>query len=117
MKYDHRVKVDGKWFDAGVEVKTTPDNGSNEPPKTVEPPTTPDNTDNGSNEPPKGDENGDNANAETSNDENKPMFTRTEIQQMNKEQLIEVATSLGFEVNEENKVQELKQLILGKLGI
>ena len=97
MKYDHRVKVDGKWFDAGVEVKTTPDNGSNEPPK--------------------GDENGDNANAETSNDENKPMFTRTEIQQMNKEQLIEVATSLGFEVNEENKVQELKQLILGKLGI
>lgn len=103
MKYDHRVKVDGKWFDAGVEVKTTPDNGSNEPPKAVEPPTTPDNTDNGSNEPPK--------------NEDKPMFTRTEIQQMNKEQLIEVATSLGFEVNEENKVQELKQLILGKLGI
>lgn len=97
MKYDHRVKVDGKWFDAGVEVKTTPDNGSNEPP------TTPDNTDNGSNEPPKG-------------EDDKP-YTRTEIQQMNKEQLIEVATSLGFEVTDENKVQELKQLILGKLGI
>lgn len=101
MKYDHRVKVDGKWFDAGVEVKTTPDNGSNEPPKNETPTvTTPENE-----------------NAETPNDENKPMFTRTEIQQMNKEQLIEVATSLGFEVNEENKVQELKQLILGKLGI
>lgn len=103
MKYDHRVKVDGKWFDAGVEVKTTPDNGSKEPPKAVEPPTTPDNTDNGSNEPPKG-------------EDDKP-YTRTEIQQMNKEQLIEVATSLGFEVTDENKVQELKQLILGKLGI
>lgn len=23
MKYDHRVKVDGKWFEAGVEIDAT----------------------------------------------------------------------------------------------
>lgn len=109
MKYDHRVKVDGKWFDAGVEVNSsTSDNSEppkNEPPKNGDIPHNPE--DNNS-EPP---ENGDGENDET------PSYTRTEVQQMNKEKLIEVATSLGFEVNEDNKVNDLKGMILGKLGI
>ena len=93
MKYDHRVKVDGKWFNAGVEVEvkaSTP--VKKEEPKDVQPET----------EEPK---------AEA------PTYSRTDIQQMNKEKLIEVATSLGFEVNDDNKVNDLKGMILGKLGI
>lgn len=103
MKYDHRVKVNGKWFDAGVEVKTTPDNGSSEPPKAVEPPTTPDNTDNGSSEPPKG-------------EDDKPEYTRTQIQQMNSAKLRETATKLGIEYDDETATNnELKGLIFAKL--
>ena len=98
MKYDHRVKVNGKWFDAGVEVKTTP-----EPPKAVEPPATPDNTDDGSNEPPKG-------------EDDKPEYTRTQIQQMNSAKLRETATKLGIEFDDETATNnELKGLIFAKL--
>lgn len=93
MKYDHRVKVDGKWFNAGVEVEVKASAPvKKEEPKDVQPET----------EEPK---------AEA------PTYSRTDIQQMNKEKLIEVATSLGFEVNEDNKVNDLKGMILGKLGI
>lgn len=110
MKYDHRVKVDGKWFDAGVEVNSstsvTTEPSKNEDVKTPEN-TQGENNDTVTTEPPKNDD----------GEGDKPQFTRTEIQQMNKEQLIEVATSLGFDVNDDNKVADLKNMILGKLGI
>ena len=114
MKYDHRVKVDGKWFDAGVEVNSSTSVNSeppkNEPPKNdnTQVPENTQNNDDVNAEPPKND---DGENDET------PSYTRTEVQQMNKEKLIEVATSLGFEVNEDNKVNDLKGMIIGKLGI
>lgn len=89
MKYDHRVKVNGKWFDAGVEVNATPAKKV-----TNEPPTKPDEKENGSNE---------------------PKYTRTKIQQMNAMKLRETATELGIEFNEEATNNELKGLILAKL--
>ena len=92
MKYDHRVKVDGKWFEAGVEVTTTPvnDKPSVEPPKTADKPSV---------EP----------------DDKK--YTRTQIQQMNKASLTEVAKELGIEFDDETTGNEFKSRILAKLGI
>ena len=92
MKYDHRVKVDGIWFDAGVEVTTTPDKDtpSVDTPKTEDTPS-------------------------VSTDEKK--YTRTQIQQMNKASLTEVAKELGIEFDDETTGNEFKSKILAKLGI
>lgn len=123
MKYDHRVKVDGKWFDAGVEIDSTPVN--TEPPKSE----TPQNNDQDipqttNNEVPQtsNDEDENDAAPQTanSNDENDaaPKYTRTQIQQMNKETLIATAKELGLDFEEDNVTgNELKQMIMGKLGI
>lgn len=46
-----------------------------------------------------------------------PGLTRTQIQQMNGAQLKETATQLGVEFSEDVTNRELKQLIMGKLGI
>ena len=38
MKYDHRVKVDGKWYEAGVEIESAPKTSPKaEPVKDVSP--------------------------------------------------------------------------------
>lgn len=88
MKYDHRVKVDGKWFNAGVEVESTPVKKENEPtPK-------PEKKEDGTNE---------------------PKYTRTKIQQMNAAKLRETATELGISFKEDASNNELKGLILAKL--
>ena len=92
MKYDHRVKVDGKWFDAGVEVNSSaPVNKEPkaEPPKTEESPS-------------------------EASDEG---YSRTQIQQMNKTALVETAEKLGIEVTEDITNNELKGKIFAKLGI
>lgn len=93
MKYDHRVKVGGKWFDAGVEVEvkaTTP----------VKPETKADKV-----EPKK----------EESTVE--PEFTRTQIQQMNSSDLRVTASKLDIEYGEDATNRELKQMIFDKLGM
>ena len=46
-----------------------------------------------------------------------PTYTRTQIQQMNGTQLRETATQLGVEFGEDTTNKELKQMIMGKLGI
>lgn len=46
-----------------------------------------------------------------------PSYTRTQIQQMNGTQLRETATQLGVEFGEDTTNKELKQQIMGKLGI
>lgn len=44
-------------------------------------------------------------------------YSRTQIQQMNGTQLRELATQLGLEFGEDVTNRELKQMIMGKLGI
>lgn len=46
-----------------------------------------------------------------------PSYTRTQIQQMNSEDLRNVATELGLAFDEDSTNKELKQKIMGKLGI
>lgn len=44
-------------------------------------------------------------------------YTRTQIQQMNGGNLRKVATELGVDFSEDSTNKELKQMIMGKLGI
>ena len=96
MKYDHRVKVGGVWFDAGVEV----DNSAS----------TSVNTETPENNPPQD-------NTETPENDDKPTYTRSQIQAMNVATLQELATQLGIEFDEDTTGKELKTRIAENLGI
>lgn len=87
MKFDHRVKVNGKWYNAGEEVNTSPVNAVSKTEK------------------------------ENVENQNKTTLKRTDIQKMKVEELKELATSLGIEFNDETNGTQLKKEIFIKLGM
>lgn len=107
MKYDHRVKIDGKWFDAGVEVdvKTSAPVSSENKVDQEKPQETP--VEETVQVTPQ---------EKPSEEVETPKYTRTQIQQMNSDALKNVAAELGLEA-EEKTVKELKAMIMAKLGI
>lgn len=93
MKYDHRVKVGGKWFDAGVEVDVK-----------LSTPVKPENTT-------------DKVEPKKEEPTVEPEFTRSQIQQMNSSDLRVTASKLDIEFGEDVTNKELKQMIFSKLGL
>ena len=87
MKFDHRVKVNGKWYNAGEEINTSPVNAVSKTEK------------------------------ENVENQNKTTLKRTDIQKMKVEELKELATSLGIEFNDETNGTQLKKEIFIKLGM
>ena len=87
MKFDHRVKVNGKWYNAGEEINTSPVNAVSKTEK------------------------------ENVENQNETTLKRSDIQKMKVEELKELATSLGIEFNDETNGTQLKKEIFIKLGM
>lgn len=94
MKYNHMVKVNGVYYAAGEDVPEV--NTGNAAVETKPPFSDSDIT------------------FETT--EEKP-YTKTDINTMNKEKLLEVAQRNGFEATDETTGSELKKYLLGVFGL
>lgn len=91
MKYDHMVKVNGKYYAAGENV---PDKASGEKPMPVS-----------ANE----------ADNEEKQEEKK--YTKTEIMRMSKAELLEMAKNTGVEGADEMNGTELKEYLISVFGL
>lgn len=93
MKYPHKVKIGGVYYEANVEigdVKTTP--AKEETPKVV-------------------------IEEKTTEVEEKPQYTKTEINRLSTAKLQELAKELGIDGADEMSGAQLKKIIPDKLGI